>query len=110
MYLARHGFTVTGIDFSEKALAIARKQTRTLNLPITFVVGDITALGKVLSGQQFDFILDYSILHHLEPGITGIYARQCAEALKPGGALLLVCYSEKYEDADTVRKKTKCHG
>jgi len=103
-YLAEHGFAVTGIDFSKKALAIARQHAASSHLPVTFIPGDITKLHDILDGKQFDFILDYSILHHLEPAVTADYARQCAEALKPGGKLLLVCYSEKYADADTFRK------
>lgn len=99
-YLAQHGFTeVVGMDFSEKALAIARKNNETLKLPVSFKFADVTHLEEALPGEQFDFILDYSILHHLDLAVTADYARQCANLLKPGGKLLLVCYTEKHEFA-----------
>lgn len=110
-YLAQHGFNeVVGVDFSEKALAIARKNNETLKLPVRFAFADVTKLATALPGEQFDFILDYSILHHLEPAVTEEYAWQCADLLKPGGKLLLVCYSEKDEFASGDAKAKGTYG
>lgn len=94
-YLAKHGFTVTGIDFSEKALQIAGERNKALHLPVTFIKADVTKLGSTFSKSQFDFILDYSLLHHLPTSITKQYAKQFTYLLKKGGKLLMVCYSEK---------------
>lgn len=102
-YLARHGFMVTGVDFSDKALNIAREHAKSLQLPVTFINADITQLDEVLHGQRFDFILDYSILHHLEPTVIEQYANQCARLLKPDGKLLIVCYSDTYDDEDVTK-------
>ena len=110
-YLAQHGFRdVVGVDFSEKALAIARKNNERLQLPVQFIAADITHIGTTLKGKQFDFILDYSILHHLEPRVTASYAHQCAQLLKPGGTLLLVCYSDKDAFASGNQAATGTYG
>jgi len=70
----------------------------------------VTKIEETLGGEQFDFILDYSILHHLEPAVTESYARQCANLLKPGGKLLLVCYSDKDEFASGSKSATGTYG
>ena len=92
-YLARHGFEVVGVDFSQKAIEIAEERNRSLALPVRFVCADVTKIAEALFGERFDFILDYSILHHLETSAIASYARACANLLKSGGKLLLVCYS-----------------
>ncbi len=99
IYLARNGFQVIGVDFSEKALEIARKNSKKLRLSIKFINADITELRHTLKDHQFDFILDYSILHHLPLSKTKSYADQFHHLLKKGGKLLLVCYSDKDEYA-----------
>ncbi len=99
-YLARHGFEVTAVDFSRKALEIGEENNKTLKLAVTFKFADITNIEDALTGEKFDFMLDYSILHHLEPDITPSYASQCARLLAEGGKLLLVCYSAKDEFAN----------
>ena len=110
-YLAQHGFNeVVGVDFSEKALAIGRKNNEVLKLPVRFAFADVSQIANALPGEQFDFILDYSILHHLEPAVTDDYARQCANLLKPGGKLLLVCYSDKDEGASGGTSATGKYG
>jgi len=108
-WLAEHGFSdVLGVDFSEKALDIAHEHNKRLQLPVRFAFADVTKIEETLKGEQFDFILDYSILHHLEPSVTASYAQQCTNLLKPGGKLLLVCYSEKdgYASGDNAATGT----
>jgi 2-polyprenyl-3-methyl-5-hydroxy-6-metoxy-1,4-benzoquinol methylase len=111
LYLARNGFDVTGIDFSKRAIAMAIRNSGAIKLPIHFIVGNIQSLESLLKDfDRFDFILDYSIFHHLEPAITVDYARQCTNLLKPGGKLLLVCYSDKDEFASGKRTATGKYG
>ena len=91
-YLARCGFEVTGIDFSETAIKIATK--RFGKESAHFKVGDVRHLKQVLGSATFDFILDYSLLHHISGEDVANYAGQFKDLLRPGGKLLLVCYSE----------------
>lgn len=94
-YLANYGFSVIGLDFSEKALQIAKGRNKKLYLSVNFVKGDATKLRQIFRDNSFDFILDYSLLHHIHPSMTNRYAKQFTHLLKKGGKLLLVCYSEK---------------
>ena len=42
IWLARKGFQVTGIDFSEKAVELASKQAEREKVNCNFIVGDLT--------------------------------------------------------------------
>jgi ubiquinone/menaquinone biosynthesis C-methylase UbiE len=95
IYLAEQGFEVIGVDFSENALAVAEEHAKRRGLEAKFLEADANNLNTVLQGINFDFILDYSLLHHIAPEDIVSYAKQFYGLLKTGGKLLLVCYSEK---------------
>jgi 2-polyprenyl-3-methyl-5-hydroxy-6-metoxy-1,4-benzoquinol methylase len=61
MLLARHGYTVTGVDISEQFIRSARKNFGVL-LPITFEV--IDGLPLRFSDGSFDSIVTSSVLEH----------------------------------------------
>lgn len=100
VYLAKNGYTVTGIDYSDKALAIARKNNEEFMLPITYIRADLTDLEGAVGGLSYDLILDYKVSHHLSVERLKGYVAQCARVLKPKGRILLVCYSDKDTDAE----------
>lgn len=110
LYLAEKGFTVTGVDFSQNALGIATKRAAAAQLPVMFIQGDALALSQVLAGQSFDFILDYSLLHHISPDDVKAYAQQFKSLLKPQGKLLLVCYSNHDADSKGATHATGKYG
>lgn len=99
VFLAKNGFTVTGVDYSEKAIAIAQERSQETQLPITYVRADLTQLGKALPNSQFDLILDYKVAHHLPEDELRIYIEECLKLLKTGGRILLIGYSNKDSDA-----------
>jgi SAM-dependent methyltransferase len=58
--LARRGFVATGIDFSETAIELARKNAT--GLPVTFLVGDCLSLLGTDDGSM-DLVVDNHALH-----------------------------------------------
>jgi 2-polyprenyl-3-methyl-5-hydroxy-6-metoxy-1,4-benzoquinol methylase len=99
LYLAAEGFSpVVGIDFSEKAIRLASQRVKDGD-GITFIQGDVLQLEHIVGAAKFDFILDYSILHHVSDKDVPAYVAQCRKALNNGGKLLLVCYTEHNEFA-----------
>jgi SAM-dependent methyltransferase len=85
---ARLGAIVTGVDFSEKAIALARSLSEETGIPATFVHSNIYDLPSNLSGQ-FDIVFtSYGALWWL-PDIEG-WAKVVAHFLKPDGTFLLV--------------------
>ncbi|MBI3486338.1 class I SAM-dependent methyltransferase [Candidatus Daviesbacteria bacterium] len=106
IYLAKKGFQVTGKEFSKKALEIAQKRVKAYDLKVKFIEGDVLNLRNLLK-EKFDFIFDYSLLHHIPHHKINSYAKQFRKLLKKSGKLLLICYSEKDELA---RGKDKVKG
>lgn len=85
---ARLGASVTGVDFSEKAIALANSLSLQTGTPATFVHSNIYDLPDNLFGQ-FDIVFtSYGVLWWL-PDIER-WAKVVAHFLKPGGTFLLV--------------------
>lgn len=84
---ARRGFTVTATDIAPTALGHARE--RAGDLPILFVLDDITA--PRLSGT-FDVAVDAGLLHCLPRPAWPAYAAGVTPRLAPRGTLLVVAH------------------
>lgn len=84
---ARLGAKVTGVDFSEKSIALARSLNDELGLDANFVVSDVYSLPKNLMGQ-FDYVFtSYGVLTWL-PDLDR-WASVVANFLKPGGTFYI---------------------
>lgn len=85
---ARRGAVVTGVDFSQKAIALAQALSEELTIPGQFICTDIYELPGVLSGE-FDIVFtSYGVLHGL-PDLQS-WGALIARYLKPGGAFYIV--------------------
>ena len=71
IYLAQHGFEVTGVDFAKAAIEKARTSAREARVQVNFIVDDLTNLRHVPG--TFDFLLDYGVLDDLRPGQRELY-------------------------------------
>lgn len=86
--IARLGATVTGVDFSSKAIGLARRLAAETGIAARFVESDVYALPDVLD-ETFDVIFtSYGVLGWL-PDLTR-WARVVARHLKPGGRFGIV--------------------
>jgi len=84
---ARHGATVTGVDFSGAAVALARRLAAETGLPATFIQSDLYALPDVL-GERFDIVFtSWGVLIWLAD-LAG-WARLIADYLVPGGVFYI---------------------
>jgi 2-polyprenyl-3-methyl-5-hydroxy-6-metoxy-1,4-benzoquinol methylase len=86
--LARMGASVTGVDFSEKAIATARSLSERLRLQATFICSDVLQLTGIPAGSYDLVYSTYGTVTWL-PELTR-WADIIQRALKPGGKLLLV--------------------
>jgi SAM-dependent methyltransferase len=84
---ARLGATVTGVDFSDKAIALARGLSAELAIPATFVQSRIEDLESALNGE-FDIVFtSYGAIEWLRD--LDAWARLVAHFLKPGGTFYM---------------------
>lgn len=87
---ARLGAEVTGADFSDKAIALARSLSAELDIPATFVCADIYDLPGVLDGAgTFDIVFTS---HGVLPWLPDMqrWAGVIAHFLRPGGVFYIV--------------------
>ncbi|MBE7463580.1 MAG: methyltransferase domain-containing protein [Planctomycetes bacterium] len=87
MLWARQGAVVTGVDFSEQAIAHARALSAEVGVAADFVCCPLHELPAHLQGE-FDLVLNY---HGVLPWLPdlGAWARVIAHFLKPGGYFYL---------------------
>jgi SAM-dependent methyltransferase len=90
VYLARHGWDVVGVDFSPRAIALARTRTREASVSARFVSADVTRLPDL--GAPFDLALDMGCLHSVPAARRADYARGLLTRLAPGGTYLLYAF------------------
>jgi 2-polyprenyl-6-hydroxyphenyl methylase / 3-demethylubiquinone-9 3-methyltransferase len=84
--MRRLGFKVTGVDASERNIAVARNHAEAMGLEIDYRCA--TAEALVGDDQaRFDLILNMEVIEHVaEPGQ---YLRDCTGLLKPGGLMIV---------------------
>lgn len=94
IYLAGRGFEVTGVDISEAAVELARRNARERGAQCQFVVADMVA-DPPEPGERFSFGYDWEVLHHIAFEDRAQYAENVHSLLHPGARYLSVCFSER---------------
>lgn len=92
IYLARHGWKVTGVDFVSTALEKARAKARAANLSINFVRADVTHLSQAGIGADFELIVDNGCLHNMSDADRDAYVREVSAVAAPDARLLIVAF------------------
>jgi cyclopropane fatty-acyl-phospholipid synthase-like methyltransferase len=95
IYLAQHGLTVVGVDFSPKAIATARDKARRANANIDFHVADVTRLDSLGVNEPFDFVLDIGCLHSVDEEGRARYASNLARLTRAGSLYMLYAFSPR---------------
>ena len=92
IFLAEHGFDVTGIDFSEVALRKAASASRGISGAPRFVKGDLTAPAMAEISGTFDLLVDYGTLDDLKGDKRAAMAQTIRRLSKAGSMVLLWCF------------------
>ncbi len=87
IYLAQHGFDVTGVDYAQAAIEKARAHARDAGVRVNFLVDDLTNLRQ--TSGTFDFLLDYGVLDELRPPQRELYIRSMLPLTHSGSHYLL---------------------
>jgi len=106
LFLARAGYDVTGLDISERMIAIASERAAREQVEATFVTADMEAFD--LGRHDFDGVLLFDALHHCPD--YGRVLRQAGEHLRPGGHLLLMEPSWLHRYSPHARTTTRRYG
>jgi SAM-dependent methyltransferase len=90
VFLAQHGFDVTGVDFAASALAKAARLAEASEARVNWVRDDLTRL-TALKGE-FELLVDYGALDDLNDRDRGLYVEQVTPLAASGARFLLWCF------------------
>ena len=90
VFLAQHGFDVTGVDFAAAAIELGRKRAAEAGVNVNFIQDDLTNLQRV-SGT-FDLLVDYGTLDDLTPPKRDLYLKNVLPLTHPGSLFVLYCF------------------
>jgi ubiquinone/menaquinone biosynthesis C-methylase UbiE len=92
IYLAQHGWQVTGVDFVPKALEKARAKAATRHATVKFVEADVTRLSTQGVGTGFELIVDNGCIHGMSDDDRDAYVREVTAVASPEARLLIVAF------------------
>jgi SAM-dependent methyltransferase len=93
IYLARHRFRVVGVDFSPKAIDLARQKAKRLGVAVDFYINDVTRLDFLR--EPFDLVLDIGCFHSLDKQGQARYAENLGRLTRPDGRFLLYAFGPR---------------
>jgi SAM-dependent methyltransferase len=92
IYLAQHGWKVTGVDYVPTALEKGRAKTAATKASVDFVCADATKLSREGIGSDFQLIVDNGCLHNMSDGDRDAYVREVSAVAAPDARLLIVAF------------------
>ena len=90
IYLAQHGFDVTGVDFAPAAIEKGRSLAKEAGVSVHFIIDDLTDLKHVTG--TFDLLIDYGTLDDLRPKNRELYLRNVLPLTHPASLFLLYAF------------------
>lgn len=88
LQFARAGAIYTGVDLTDAAIELARKNFASAGLPGEFQVADAERLD--FPNESFDIVYSHGVLHHT-PDIQAA-VKEVHRVLKPGGRAIVMLY------------------
>jgi len=98
LFLAQHGWQVTGVDFAAPAIEQARrKASKAGNMPgsVRFIRGDVSKLERLGIAEQCSLVLDLGCLHGITLAGRAGYAFGVAQLTQPGALFLLYAFGPR---------------
>lgn len=92
IFLASRGHKVLGVDIVPSAIERAIGKNADRNQSAAFRIHDVLQLASL--DERFDTILDSGVFHTFSDADRPVYVASLADALNPGGRLVLMCFSE----------------
>jgi SAM-dependent methyltransferase len=92
IYLAQHGWQVTGVDYVDQPLDAARAKAAASQVNVDFVKADVTKLSHEGVGSDFGLIVDNGCLHNLSDADRDAYVPEVSTVAAPQARLLIVAF------------------
>jgi cyclopropane fatty-acyl-phospholipid synthase-like methyltransferase len=89
VYLAEHGWDVTGVDFVPRAIRAARQRATPAGVSPRLIVGDVTRLADLGVGVGYDLLFDLGCFHSIPDARRDAYVTGATEVARSGALMLL---------------------
>jgi SAM-dependent methyltransferase len=93
VYLARHGWRVTGVDVVDRPLARARARAEAARVSVDWINGDVAELGALGIEPGLTLAFDRGCFHGLNGLQRGAYAAAVTALAAPGATLLMMAFA-----------------
>jgi len=94
VYMAAHGWEVTGVEFVPRALKEARRRAEAASVKVDFRQGDVTRLGDLSLTPGYSFLFDFGCYHGLKREQRDRYAEGVTALAAPGATLLMMAFTK----------------
>lgn len=93
IYLARHGWRVTGVDVAAKAIRKAAAKAAAEHVRVDFVRAAATRLSSAGLGSAFSLILDSGCLHGMSEAARDRYVTELGAVAAPRAQLFIFAFT-----------------
>lgn len=92
VYLTKHGWRVTGVDFAEDALAKARRRAAGEGVQIEWIQGDVGRLDQLGLEPGYTLLYDFGCIQGLPDASRQSAANGLTRLAAPGASLLMFAF------------------
>lgn len=89
IYIAQHGWDVTGIDFVPRAVTVAKRKAAEAQTSPRLMVGDVTRLAELGIGTDYSLLLDLGCFHSIPDAARDAYVRGVTAVARAGATFLI---------------------
>ncbi len=97
VYLARAGWSVTGVDVVEKPLGKARRRAAAAGVAVDWIRADVTRLSELGLAPGFGLFHDRGCYHGMPDAARTTYASGVTALAAPGATLLVMAFARNHK-------------
>jgi cyclopropane fatty-acyl-phospholipid synthase-like methyltransferase len=94
VYMATHGWDVTGVDFVARAVKEAGRRAEAAGVKVDLHQGDVTKLADLELAPGYTFLFDFGCYHGLKREQRTSYAEGVTALAAPGATLLMMAFTK----------------
>jgi len=94
VFMATHGWNVTGVEYVPRALEEARRRASRAGVKVDFRRGDVTRLGDLKLEPGYNLVFDFGCFHGLKSHQRDAYVRGVNELAASGATLLMMAFTK----------------
>jgi len=93
VYMAAHGWDVTGVEFVPRAQREAQRRAEAAGVKVDFRLGDVTRLADLGLQPSYSLFFDFGCYHGLKREQKARYAEGVTGLAAPGATLLMMAFT-----------------